>query len=402
MMLKILVGFIMAGSVIHSCNNGNSGQQSASSKTNDTVLFSAPAYEILANNGLFRIEGTLANGAGRQIFIQELPKQQPGMPPQAVLLDTSIVKPDGSFVLEGKTNEKQLAIIGTDQQHLIYTLIDGGQFNFQGDYNNFGQASLSGSKEVNTSGKFFNGLNEHFLVLNQAQSTLQNAETNKMPESQIAPIRNASNKAMDSYYGFLKEFMDTSYSKVIGLFAATILDIGVDYPYITDYYNRTATSLPNHKYITDLANKLAQYSYMINTVAPDINLPTPKGDSIALSSLKGKVVLLDFWAAWCMPCRRENPNVVRVYEKYKDAGFTVYSVSLDKTKSAWEKAIKDDKLTWENHVSELAFWQTQAIKPYGVNSIPAAFLIDREGKIAAKNLRGYALERKVAEMVSKR
>ena len=123
------------------------------------------------------------------------------------------------------------------------------------------------------------------------------------------------------------------------------------------------------------------------------------GKLIALSSLKGKVVLLDFWASWCRPCRAENPNVVRLYNKYKDKGFTVYSVSLDQNKDKWMAAITQDQLTWSNHVSELTGWKSSAGNKYGVSSIPKTFLIDAKGKIIAYDLRGNDLEKKLSEIL---
>ena len=133
-------------------------------------------------------------------------------------------------------------------------------------------------------------------------------------------------------------------------------------------------------------------------MAPEINLPTPEGKTLALSSLRGKYVLLDFWASWCGPCRQENPNVVRAYNKFKDKGFTIYSVSLDQDKAKWVKAIESDGLTW-NHVSDLASWNSVAGAAYGIKSIPQSFLIDPKGRIIAKNLRGEALAAKLAEVL---
>jgi len=135
--------------------------------------------------------------------------------------------------------------------------------------------------------------------------------------------------------------------------------------------------------------------------APDIQLEDPNGKVIALSSLKGQVVLLDFWASWCKPCRQENPNVVAAYNKYKAQGFTVYSVSLDEKKGAWEQAIKADNLSWVNHVSDLKGWQSSAAALYGVQSIPASFLIDKNGVVIGQNLRGAALEQKLQEVFGK-
>ncbi len=149
--------------------------------------------------------------------------------------------------------------------------------------------------------------------------------------------------------------------------------------------------------------------------APDITLKDPKGKEFSLSDLKGKVVLLDFWASWCGPCRRENPNVVKLYDKYNQQGFEVFSVSLDgldtndkrrfkldteekvqarltQSKQKWEAAIKQDKLKWPYHVSSLSKWETEAAKDYGVRGIPKTFLIDRDGNISATGLRGHQLE----------
>lgn len=135
----------------------------------------------------------------------------------------------------------------------------------------------------------------------------------------------------------------------------------------------------------------------VGQIAPEIALPNPQGEVVKLSSLRGNYVLLDFWAKWCGPCRRENPNVVRAYNKYKDKGFTVYGVSLDRSKEDWVQAIREDNLTW-THVSDLKYWQSEAAKVYNITGIPFSLLLDKEGRIIAKNLRGAALDEKLAEI----
>lgn len=139
----------------------------------------------------------------------------------------------------------------------------------------------------------------------------------------------------------------------------------------------------------------------VGELAPDIKLSSPDGKEYALSDLKGQVVLLDFWASWCRPCRRENPNVVKVYDKYNKQGFTVFSVSLDRPngKAAWEKAIQQDDLKWPYHVSDLKYWNSAPAKMYGVSGIPKTFLIDQEGKIAEINPRGPKLEPAVKRLL---
>ena len=140
-------------------------------------------------------------------------------------------------------------------------------------------------------------------------------------------------------------------------------------------------------------------SPLIGNVAPDISLPNPDGKMMRLSDLKGKVVLLDFWASWCGPCRAENPNVVKLYNKYSTKGFSVFSVSLDNDVQAWKRAIKSDGLTWTTHVSDLKEWQTPLIKQYQFDAIPYTVLLDKSGKIVATNLRGEELEQKIISLL---
>lgn len=139
----------------------------------------------------------------------------------------------------------------------------------------------------------------------------------------------------------------------------------------------------------------------IGAKAPDFSGPTPNGETLSLKDALGKVTILDFWASWCKPCRIENPNVVRVYEKYHDKGLNIVGISLDKStqKESWLKAIEDDNLTWQ-HVSNLQFWQEPIAQQYGVRSIPATFILDENGVIIAKNLRGKDLEDKMAELLN--
>ena len=158
---------------------------------------------------------------------------------------------------------------------------------------------------------------------------------------------------------------------------------------------------PDHAIVKERWNIMQSpgYKTSVGSMAPELAFPDPQGKIRKLSDLKGNVVLVDFWASWCGPCRRESPNVRNVYAKYHDKGFEIFSVSLDRDGESWKRAIEADKLVWPNHVSDLKQWQSAAAAIYGVRSIPAMFLLDREGRIVAKDLRGEALEKAVKQLL---
>jgi thiol-disulfide isomerase/thioredoxin len=162
-----------------------------------------------------------------------------------------------------------------------------------------------------------------------------------------------------------------------------------------------AANMENQVYQIEMAYDEYVANNSGSKLAPEIALKNPQGKVIKLSSLRGNYVLIDFWASWCGPCRQENPNVVRLYNKYKDKGFTIYSVSLDKDAEAWKRAITSDGLVWPNHVSDLLHWNSPMPALYGFNGIPYTVLIDKEGKIIATGLRGPSLEQKLVELLGK-
>lgn len=162
---------------------------------------------------------------------------------------------------------------------------------------------------------------------------------------------------------------------------------------------RISPALADCPYVKDLDGIIKQLeNVQIGKTAPEFSLPDTAGVSVSLSDFRGKYVLLDFWASWCPPCRRENPNVVKAFNEYKDKNFTIIGISLDKDKSKWLKAIADDNLTW-THLSDLKYWDSEIPALYGVRGIPANVLLGPDGVIIAKNITGEDLHQKLKEVI---
>lgn len=185
---------------------------------------------------------------------------------------------------------------------------------------------------------------------------------------------------------------------VINLLQSNVLDKDKYYETYVQVAQKLKKAWPGYSHAADFIAYVDKLKLTaIGQPAPEIALPNPDGKVVALSSMRGRYVLVDFWAKWCGPCRQENPNVVRAYQKYKDKGFTVFGVSLDRNREDWLQAIKEDNLTW-THVSDLKYWQSEAAKTYNITGIPFSVLLDPNGVIIGKNLRGAALEQKLEEI----
>lgn len=187
------------------------------------------------------------------------------------------------------------------------------------------------------------------------------------------------------------DFAEKNKENLAGFYAMLSLDVSRYESEMIAYAEHIRDRFPGNSTVQSFVNHMAELKVLsVGQKAPDFESTDPNGKRVKLSDFKGKYTLLDFWASWCAPCRQENPNIVAQYEKYKDKGFTVFGVSLDDSRSAWLKGIKDDHLNW-TQVSDLQRWNSEAAELYKINAIPASFLIGPDGTILGKNLRGKAL-----------
>lgn len=233
-------------------------------------------------------------------------------------------------------------------------------------------------------------------ALGQAFQAAQ--QTQNMNE--LMRIQAEYTRLQDSAKSYTKNFIFSNRNNIVAAyFSLVYLNEPGKEDLIKNIYD-TLTPAVKKSYFGTKMGELVAFSAAtaIGAVAPDFTQNDLTGKPVSLSSFRGQYVLLDFWASWCQPCRQENPNIVAAYNAFKDKGFTILGVSLDQDSTAWKKAIADDKLTW-NHVSDLKYWENAAAKTYGIRSIPASFLLDKEGKIIAKNLRGEELAAKLAELL---
>lgn len=350
--------------------------------------------------GSFTVSGELKNVPDQHIYLEELYFSQK----DPVVLDTAEIK-KGKFILTALAPEEGIYRLRLEKDEAPFIFInDKANISFSADYNNLSlQTTIFNSPANSLLRKFIGSLDTQRKVLEEKTSLLQQYKSGAETDSLYSVMKKDLAEKEDSYKNFILHYLDTTSNAVMAMFS-----LGYAQSIAPEKLEKPVAGLvkrfPGNQAV---ATMVAQYSQVIaqynatpheGGIAPDIKMPDTNDKPFALSMLRGKYVLIDFWASWCGPCRQENPNVVKQYNAYKDKNFTVLGVSLDRNKESWVKAIADDKLTWY-HISDLKEWNSAAVSLYGFNGIPYNVLIDPAGKIIGSDLRGNSLEMKLAEVI---
>lgn len=364
------------------------------------LLFSACSDSNTSSDG-FELKGKLGNAHGDTLFLEQMGTD--GL----IQVDTAMLDESGEFTMNPVITEIGFYRLKTSDRNFATFIFDANQkVSITGDVADLGNSyNVEGSEDS----KLFWEINMASAESYRKRDSLQKIFQAFVNMTQMDSLRidSMSNelekpytKLVDEHSQYLKSFIEKHTSSFASL--AAIQQLQPD-EYMDTYFkldDGLFAKYPNSKYIKAFHEGVSSSRKLaVGTMAPEINMNTPDEKPLALSSLKGKVVLIDFWASWCGPCRAENPNVVKAYNKYKSKGFDIYSVSLDKDMDKWKQAIKADGLIWKNHVCDFKFWQSPVVALYNFNSIPTSILIDKDGNILAKNLRGEALDKMLEEVL---
>lgn len=355
------------------------------------------------NTDGYQVFGTIDSiEDGIKVFI-ETPDDQGGV----ITIDTAFVK-NGKFEFNGNAKQIEIAYLQIqDLQGKIPFVLENQKITITAYKDSLHTSKIAGSYNNDELTKF----NKEFENFQKKVAKFQAEQSDAFMAAQQANDTEAMTKISEDYMILEKEFTVFTNEYVsenpnsfvtLMLLAQMVNNPDADFSKVKADVEALSPELKSTKIGTEIQEKLKSLSSTsVGQIAPDFSAPNPEGKIVSLKESLGKVTLIDFWASWCGPCRRENPNVVALYNEFHDKGFNIIGVSLDKEgqKDKWTEAIEVDKLTW-TQISNLKYWQDPIARQYNVQGIPATFLLDAEGKIVAKNLRGAELRAKVAELLA--
>jgi len=308
----------------------------------------------------------------------------------------------GKFTLKGTTPYPEFCMLYVDNQGPVQFFVENSNIRILIDMQNISQSKVTGSKENEVFMEFMDGLERYAQQQKHLNDSYVALSTSNIASSDaLANIRAQAEKLNAERTSFMVNHVQKHAGKISTAFiVSTSLMQVMNWAQLEQTAKDFDAKTEQSQWVKMLNDHVAsQKRTAIGQPFSDITLKTPDDQPISISDYagKGKYVLLDFWAAWCGPCRQANPQVVALYKRYKEKGFEIVGISLDQTKEAWVKAIKDDNLTWP-HMSDIKFWESAAAKLYSVSSIPHTVLLDKDGKIIAKGLHVEALAAKLAEI----
>jgi thiol-disulfide isomerase/thioredoxin len=351
-----------------------------------------------------QVTGTLSNTDGETIILERVSSSE------TVAIDSVTLGSDGSFKLNtGDVTGPGFYRLRVGDNNFIILLLEKGDDavvtgNVLDLYRSYEITGSQGSTELRELDKVLRGSYEQTDSLRkvfQAHQMAGHPRLDSIMQSIDAVYQQLQAEKRDFVHKFLAEHKNS----LVCISAVQALNPMEDFDKFEEVADNLSVALPESEYVkqfklqlTDMKNKQqAAARTNVGSQAPELVLQTPEGNTVKLSDFRGKVTLIDFWASWCKPCRMENPNVVKVYNRFKDKGFEIFGVSLDQGKDQWLEAIKTDGLIWK-HGSELQYWQSSFVGTYNLDGIPMTYLVDENGVIIAKGLRGAELEQKLEEI----
>lgn len=341
---------------------------------------------------------------GSKVYIEQIDPTT-GQP-NAV--DSTDVK-NNSFTFKGDAKHPDLNLIHfADGEGRVPVIVENGNikvvFDKENTENNKATGTTNNDEFVSFSEKSTE-IDKKIMAFQEENQEIYMKAKEENDEAKLDEIMDKLYALYDKKDNFVEEYLEKNPKSFTTLFIVTqqAPNGGISKEEALEYYNNFDEHLKQSKIGMALKTTLDQIpdaKIKVGDKAPDFSAKTPTGTDLSLNESLGKVTIIDFWASWCGPCRKENPKVVALYNQYHDKGLNIIGVSLDKEDSKWKEAIEKDQLTW-NHVSNLMFWQDPIAQEYEVRAIPATFILDENGIVVAKNLRGKKLENKIKELLSK-
>jgi peroxiredoxin len=356
----------------------------------------------------FTVLGEIKNMPEQSVYLEDLTSNGNDI----VIVDSTNSDKKGNFELSARALEPGLYRLRFNDEKFILLSVDKGTLKVSGEWDAIENYAVTGSAASSSLKSFLFVVREQLRDFNTISIVIDTLKT-RGNDSMLTRAMEDMKRMNFEFTRYIEQYSDTTQYLPNAIFGVQMLNPMVEKQYLDIFVQSLQKRFPQSQLAKSYAIKYNQMmaaqgmsqasttsesELNIGGKAPEISLPDPNGNQVTLSSFKGKYVLLDFWASWCGPCRRENPVVVDAYNKYKDKNFTIFSISLDNDKEKWLKAIQKDGLTW-THASDLQGWESGAARKYRVEAIPANFLLDTAGNIIARNLRGEELEEKLSEIL---